>query len=126
MKIGAYDYISKPFKTDEVYLALKKGEERELLRRENLQLKERIRAIECSSSFARMIGKSEAMQAVFTLARKAAQYDTTVLISGESGTGKELIARGIHFEGSRSRETVCRGELRRNSGKSARKRILRV
>ncbi|WP_373498796.1 sigma-54-dependent transcriptional regulator [Desulfococcus sp.] len=102
MKLGAYDYISKPFKTDEVYLALKKAEERESLRRENLQLKERIRTIESGSSFARMIGKSDAMQAVFRLARKAAQYDATVLISGESGTGKELIARGVHFEGCRS------------------------
>lgn len=101
MKIGAYDYISKPFKTDEVHLALKKAEERESLRRENLQLKERIRSMEAGPSFARMIGKSESMQAVFRLARKAAQYDTTVLIIGESGTGKELIARGIHFEGRR-------------------------
>lgn len=102
MKLGAYDYISKPFKTDEVYLALKKAEERESLRRENLQLKERIRNIESHFTFARMIGKSTCMQAVFKLAVKAAQYDTTVLISGESGTGKELIARGIHFEGTRS------------------------
>ena len=102
MKLGAYDYISKPFKTDEVYLALKKAEERESLKRENLQLKERIRNIESHFTFARMIGKSAGMQAVFKLALKAAQYDTTVLISGESGTGKELIARGIHFEGTRS------------------------
>ena len=102
MKLGAYDYISKPFKTDEVYLALKKAEERESLRRENLQLKKRIRNIESHFTFARMIGKSAGMQAVFNLALKAAQYDTTVLISGESGTGKELIARGIHFEGNRS------------------------
>lgn len=102
MKLGAYDYISKPFKTDEVHLTLKKAEERESLRRENLRLRERIRTIEAGASFARMIGKSEAMQAVFKLARKAAQFDTTVLITGESGTGKELIARGIHFEGKRS------------------------
>ena len=102
MKLGAYDYISKPFKTDEVYLALKKAEERERLKRENSQLKERIRNFETPSTFARMIGKSDCMQAVFKLAMKAAQYDTTVLILGESGTGKELIARGIHFEGSRS------------------------
>ncbi len=102
MKLGAYDYISKPFKTDEVYLALKKAEERESLRRENLLLKERIRHIESHFTFDRMIGKSESMQTVFKLARKASQYDTTVLISGESGTGKELIARGIHVEGNRS------------------------
>jgi len=102
MKLGAYDYISKPFKTDEVYLALKKAEERESLRRENRRLKARIRNIESNLGFAHMVGKSDAMQAVFTLAEKAAQYDATVLVSGESGTGKELVARGIHFEGTRA------------------------
>ncbi len=102
MKLGAYDYISKPFKTDEVYLALKKAEERELLKRENFWLKERIRNIQESYSFANMIGKSKAMQSVFKMATKAAQYNTTVLITGESGTGKELIARGIHFHGERA------------------------
>lgn len=104
MKQGAYDYISKPFKTDEVYLALKKAEERESLKRENFWLKERIRSIQENYTFARMVGKSKSMQAVFKMAAKAAQYDTTVLIFGESGTGKELIARGIHFEGNRAQK----------------------
>jgi two-component system response regulator AtoC len=102
MKMGAYDYISKPFKTDEVYLTLKKAEERESLRRENILLKERIREIQESYHFGNMVGKSKAMQEVFHLASKAAQYNTTVLISGESGTGKELIAKGIHFQGERA------------------------
>jgi len=102
MKMGAYDYISKPFKTDEVYLTLKKAEERESLRRENILLKERIREIQESYHFGNMVGKSKGMQDVFHLASKAAQYNTTVLISGESGTGKELIAKGIHFQGERS------------------------
>lgn len=102
MKMGAYDYISKPFKTDEVYLTLKKAEERESLRRENILLKERIREIQESYHFGNMVGKSKAMQDVFHLASKAAQYNTTVLISGESGTGKELIAKGIHFQGERA------------------------
>lgn len=102
MKLGAYDYISKPFKTDEVYLTLKKAEERESLRRENLQLKERIKSIEEKYSFANMIGKSKPMQEVFKLASKASQYDSTVIIFGESGTGKELIAKAIHFEGVRA------------------------
>lgn len=105
MKLGAYDYISKPFKTDEVYLALKKAEEREALKKENSQLKKRIKSIEQNYSFANMIGKSHAMQSIFKLALKAAQYDTTVLISGESGTGKELIAKGIHFNGARRTKT---------------------
>jgi two-component system response regulator AtoC len=102
MKLGAYDYISKPFKTDEVYLTLKKAEERESLRQENRLLKERIKKIEGNYNFGNLVAKSEAMQSMFRLAAKAAQYKTTVLILGDSGTGKELIARAIHFEGDRS------------------------
>ena len=103
MKLGAYDYISKPFKTDEVYLTLKKAVEREILKKENLQLKERIQNIEDSYNFGNMVAKSKAMQSVFQLATKAARYKITVLILGDSGTGKELIARAIHFQGDRSK-----------------------
>ena len=102
MKSGAYDYISKPFKTDEVYLTLKKAEERERLKAENRLLKARIQKIEGDYNFGKMVAKSKAMQSVFQLANKAAQYKTTVLILGDSGTGKELIARGIHFGGERA------------------------
>ena len=102
MKSGAYDYISKPFKTDEVYLTLKKAEERERLKAENRLLKERIKKIEGDYNFGKMVAKSKAMQSVFHLANKAAQYKTTVLILGDSGTGKELIARGIHHGGARA------------------------
>jgi two-component system response regulator AtoC len=103
MKRGAYDYISKPFKPDEVLLALRKAEERERLKRENRQLRKRIQEIEKDYGFGAMIARSQAMQAVFALAQKAARYSTTVLILGESGTGKELIARGIHKGGERAR-----------------------
>jgi two-component system response regulator AtoC len=102
MKLGAYDYISKPFKTDEVYLTLKKAEERESLRQENRLLKERIKKIESNYHFGNLVAKSEAMQSTLRVAAKAAQYKTTVLILGDSGTGKELIARAIHFESDRS------------------------
>ena len=102
MKSGAYDYISKPFKTDEVYLTLKKAEERESLKAENRLLKERIQKIEGDYNFGKMVAKSKAMQSVFQLANKAALYKTTVLILGDSGTGKELIARGIHYGGMRA------------------------
>ncbi len=102
MKSGAYDYISKPFKTDEVYLTLKKAEERESLKAENRWLKERIQKIEEDCNFGKMVAKSKAMQSVFQLAGKAAQYKTTVLILGDSGTGKELIAQGIHYGGIRA------------------------
>ena len=99
MKKGAYDFISKPFKSDEVLLALRKAEERESLKRENRWLKERIRKIQEDYHFGNMVARSSAMQSVFKLAEKVAQYDTTVLICGDSGTGKELIARGIHSRG---------------------------
>jgi two-component system response regulator AtoC len=103
MKLGAYDYISKPFKTDEVYLTLKKAEERESLRQENRLLKERIKKIEGNYNFGNLVAKSDAMQSMFQIAAKATQYKTTVLVLGDSGTGKELIARAIHFEGDRSK-----------------------
>ena len=101
MKLGAYDFISKPFKGDEVRLAIKKAEERDQLKRENLLFKEQIRRIEDRFRFGNLVAKSQAMQNVFELSAKVAQYDTTVLIMGESGTGKELIAQAIHYAGLR-------------------------
>ncbi len=101
MKKGAYDFISKPFQAEEILLCLKKAEERENLKRENVWLKSRLRDIGTFHSFGEMEAKSKKMQAVFMLCEKVAQYDTTVLITGESGTGKELIARGIHFISTR-------------------------
>ncbi len=102
MKNGAYDYISKPFKSDEVYLTLKKAEERERLMRENRFLKERIEKIEQNYRFGSMIAKSGTMREILKMSEKVAPYNTTVLISGESGTGKELVARGIHLASNRS------------------------
>lgn len=99
MKAGAYDYVAKPFKQDEVLLALRKAEERESLRRENRALKEQMRA---AARFEEMIGQSEAIQAVFRMIEKAAAFDTTVLIQGESGTGKELVARALHARSPRN------------------------
>lgn len=100
MKAGAYDYISKPFKQDEVLLALTKAEERETLRRENRALKEAMRK---EQSFHDILGKSDAIQRVFATINKVAAYKTTVLIQGESGTGKELVARALH-QGSERKE----------------------
>jgi len=96
MKNGAYDYISKPFKVEEILLVLRKAEERERLRQENRQLREHLDFIDGLRTFGGMVGKSKAMQEVFYLAEKVAPHATTVLITGESGTGKELVARGIH------------------------------
>ena len=98
MKAGAYDYISKPFKQDEVLLALAKAEERESLRRENRALKQAMRK---EQTFHGILGKSEAIHKVFATIEKVADYKTTVLIQGESGTGKELVARALHEGSSR-------------------------
>jgi two-component system, NtrC family, response regulator AtoC len=102
MKAGAYDFISKPFKADEVLLALKKAEEREGLKQENRKLKEQIQEIREGDGFGAMVAQSKAMHDLFGLARKVAPFDTTVLITGESGTGKELVARGIHAASQRA------------------------
>ena len=97
MKAGAYDYVQKPFKQDEVLLTLRKAEEREHLRRENRALKRQVRE---ASSFEGMIGQSAPMQDVFRMIEKVKSYSTTVLIQGESGTGKELVARALHETGA--------------------------
>lgn len=102
MKNGAYDYISKPFKTDEVLLTLKKAKEREQLKEENLVLQDKLRKIEQKYSFGSIVARSEAMASVFDLVDRVSNHKTTVLITGESGTGKELIAKEIHARGSRS------------------------
>jgi len=101
IKAGAYDFISKPFKSDEVLLTLRKAEERETLRRENRLLREEIEAVRGESDFGAMVGRSAAMRELFQLARKVAPYNTTVLVTGESGTGKELVARGLHLHSPR-------------------------
>ncbi|HWZ91915.1 MAG TPA: sigma-54 dependent transcriptional regulator [Polyangiaceae bacterium] len=98
MKAGAYDYVQKPFKPDEVVLALRKAEERELLRRENRQLRDEIRK---EHRFEDILAKSQKMQDIFRTISKIAEYKTTVLVAGESGVGKELVARAIHHRSSR-------------------------
>ena len=98
MKAGAYDYVSKPFKPDEIVLALRKAEERETLRRENRALREQIRQ---ESQFESILGKSPQMVEIFRTITKIADFKTTVLVSGESGVGKELVARAIHERSSR-------------------------
>lgn len=99
MKLGAYDYISKPFKPDEIILTLKKAEEREKLRKENILLKKEIKK---EFGFDNIITKNDMMFQIFETIRKIADYDTSVLITGESGTGKELVAKAIHYHSIRS------------------------
>jgi two-component system, NtrC family, response regulator AtoC len=98
MKRGAYDYISKPFKNDEILLVLRKAEERERLKNENRRLKEEIHR---EYSFASIISRNPRMQEIFSLVRRVCDVKTSVLILGESGTGKELVARALHYNGKR-------------------------
>jgi len=93
MKAGAYDYVGKPFKPDEVVLVLRKAEERERLARENRRLRR-----ELAEEYRQdgLVGSSEALQEVMRQVRKVAPLKTTVLLTGESGTGKELVARALH------------------------------
>jgi two-component system, NtrC family, response regulator AtoC len=98
IKGGAYDYVGKPFKPDEIVLALRKAEERESLRRENRALKEQIQK---ESQFESILAKSQQMADIFRTITKIADFKTTVLIQGESGVGKELVARAIHARSTR-------------------------
>ncbi|PRP92461.1 Transcriptional regulatory protein ZraR [Enhygromyxa salina] len=93
MKIGAYDYLIKPFKIDEIQLLVQRALERRHLSTENRRLREQLKGVH---TLDRMVGRSEAMQKVFELVRRVAGTRTNVLIRGESGTGKELVARALH------------------------------
>ncbi len=93
IKAGAYDYVHKPFKPEEIVLALRKAEEREVLRRENRALRDEIRK---EYKFEDILAKSPSMQELFKTVAKIAEFKTTALITGESGVGKELIARALH------------------------------
>ncbi len=98
-KKGAFHYIPKPFKNEEVLLTVRKGLEQRRLTSENRSLKEQLRS---RFGFDNIIGKSRPMQQVFELIRLAAPAKSNILILGESGTGKELIAKAIHHHSRRS------------------------
>ena len=100
MKAGAFDYVTKPFKNDEVLAVLRNALERRRLVDENRSLRQNIQ--ERYHKFANILGKSPRMRQVFDLIIQAAPSRSTILIQGESGTGKELVARAIHTHSSRS------------------------
>jgi len=101
MKSGAYDFITKPFKTAEILLALEKASGHLELQEENTRLKAQVKKLQRADDFEEIIAQSESMRSLLNLTKKVAQYDTTVLVTGESGTGKELIAKGIHQHSAR-------------------------
>jgi len=98
MKIGAYDYIQKPFKHDELLLTIKRGLEHKLLQEENFRLRDELKR---KFSFGNIIGRSKPMEKIFELIKAAAPTRSTILVQGESGTGKELVARAIHLNSNR-------------------------
>jgi two-component system response regulator PilR (NtrC family) len=98
MRLGAVDYFTKPFSMDELRLKVRQHLESSRLKQENVLLK---RALNTSHDFSNIIGRSNAMLAVFRLIETVAKTSSTVLVTGESGTGKELVARAIHFNSLR-------------------------
>ncbi len=98
-KLGAFDFITKPFKNDELLLAVKNAMEHRHLLEENRRLKKSLRE---RYSYRNIIGKSAAMQQVFDLISQVAPRRSTVLVQGESGTGKELVAKAIHAASGRA------------------------
>jgi two-component system response regulator AtoC len=99
MKLGAYDYLMKPFDPEELSIMVEKIVAQQSLRRENQILR---KVLKRGYTFRDLVSKSPAMQAVFELARAAAKSGSTVLILGESGTGKDLLARAVHAESDRA------------------------
>ena len=108
MKRGAFEYITKPFKNDEVLVVLQKAIRTRQLELEVPKLKEEVKtlrkALKDKYSFENIVGKNRYMQEVYSLIEQAAPSRSTILIQGESGTGKELVAKAIHANSARSEE----------------------
>ncbi len=98
MKLGAYDYITKPFTNEELILTIKRIAEVQFLKRENVELREQLKE---RHGFHKIIGKSKSMQEVYHLLSIVSDSDSTILITGETGTGKEVVADAIHYAGLR-------------------------
>jgi two-component system response regulator PilR (NtrC family) len=93
LRLGAYDYLTKPFDVEELKAKVRNALERRDLRQENVLLK---KALRTASAFSNIVGRSKSMEAVFELIETVAPTNSTILVTGESGTGKELVARAIH------------------------------
>ncbi len=98
MKMGAYDYITKPFQMDEIVITVKKALENRLLKKEVMRLK---KEVESRYHFHHLIGQCPSMQKIYDLIERISDTSTNVLITGESGTGKELVGKAIHYNGAR-------------------------
>ena len=118
MKEGAYDYITKPFSNEELILALKRIQEVQSLKQENIELKKQLSE---RHGFHALIGKSQSMQQIYNLLEIVATSNSTVLITGETGSGKEMVADAIHYLGPRQN-----GPFKKVSCALFSKEILRV
>ena len=105
MKLGAYDYITKPFSNEELVLILKRIEEIQTLKRENIELKEQLKE---RHGFHKLIGKSKSMQQIYDLLATVADSNSSILITGETGTGKEVVADAIHYMGARQNKAYIK------------------
>jgi len=103
MRVGAYDYLTKPIDRERFPIVVEKALERHALTTENKQLRDRL---ETRTRFDQMVGESEPMQRVYNLVDMVAESAVTVLLTGESGTGKELVARAIHHKSTRANGPV--------------------
>ncbi len=99
MKMGAFDYIQKPFKHEELLLTIQRAVEHKNLQDENIRLKDQLKR---KFSFENIIGKSDLMHNIFELIKASAPTRSTILLQGESGTGKELVSRAIHLNSDRA------------------------
>jgi two-component system response regulator PilR (NtrC family) len=98
LRMGAYDYLSKPFDVEELKIVVRDALERRRLRQENVLLK---RALQTTHQFSNIIGRSQVMLDLFQLIETVSPTNSTILITGESGTGKELVARAVHVNSLR-------------------------
>ena len=105
MRLGAFDYITKPFDLEEMFVTVSKALEVHALTEENIRLKKELTT---QFSSGRIIGESKAMHSIFALLDKVSRTESTVLIQGESGTGKELVASTIHYQSVRKKEAIIR------------------
>ncbi|MEW6602650.1 MAG: sigma-54 dependent transcriptional regulator, partial [Nitrospirota bacterium] len=101
MKLGAFDYITKPFNLEEFFLSVKRALDVSRLQEENIRLKQELKK---KFGYSKIVGNSLPIQNVIKFIEKIADTDSTVLITGESGTGKELVAKTIHYNSSRSKK----------------------
>ena len=117
MRLGACDYLSKPFDIDLLKMKVREKIENRQLRQENVLLK---RTLGLSHQFSNIIGRSEAMLDVFKMIETVARTNSTILLTGESGTGKGLVAQAIHFHSLRRDKPMVVAQLRRAAGDAAR------